>query len=453
MRLVLFYLVTFFASVWMAEEDLMEEAPKYLLSFQENESEEKQETEIDSWLHFPGDIEIRTPAGDLLMDDISYFDYNDEEQLLEQEIISAPAFGTAKGARSVAKASVPVSATGETPKKIIEPVNFLDFYDDFEEFDDSIWAHPMDEHFCPHPKIEQCVFITGKNNHWHRVPAKAHEIDSVHELHVSMKDDCNGPHCCEVLSVGGLLLQSQVESCTQYSTGGLTSKRSYLYGNFYFKMEAARSDTVAKESRDVWSCFSLLGYDSYGSNIHPDKEISLCIPSKERHRIILLWRFNDTLHHQIVNVNFDPGYVMMNFRITWHPSRIAWSANGKLLALITKQPHWDIPNTPMYIKTYLLPQGRDPKIEKEPVGVKTFTMYLDSIGYRALKEPHEELLTKEEIAGSLVVTLVLGISSCCLLGLGFYFWWSCAKEDVKVSDAYQMLLQHAQDSKVHEENA
>jgi len=420
---------------------MVEEPPTYLLSFQENESDE---IEFDSWLQFPGDIDIRTPAGDLLMDDISYFDYNDYEQLIEEEIISGPAFGTVKGAKKVAKASIPISATGELPKMIIEPTSLLDFHDDFEEWDDSIWAYPMDEHFCPHPKLEQCSFITEKNNFWHRVPAKAHEIESIHELHISMKHDCNGPHCCDVLN----------ELCTPYSSGGLTSTRQYLYGNFYFKMEAARSDIVENKSHDIWSCFSLLGYNSYGSNIHPDKEISICIPSKERNRIILLWRSNDKLHHQIVSVNFDPGYVMMQYRILWHPSRIAWSANGKILAFISKQPDWDIPDTPMYIKTYLLPQGRDPKIDKYPGSIKQFTMYLDAIGYRALKEPHEELLTNEDIAtDSFVVTMVLGISLCCLLGLGFYFWWSRAEEDVKVSDAYQMLLQNALDPKVQEENA
>lgn len=53
----------------------------------------------------------------------------------------------------------------------------------------------------------------------------------------------------------------------------------------------------------------------------------------------------------------------------------------EILAFISKQPDWDIPDTPMYIKTYLLPQGRDPKIDKYPGSIKQFTMYLDAIGY------------------------------------------------------------------------
>jgi len=97
-----------------------------------------------------------------------------------------------------------------------------DFVDDFSSFDESLWSQES-RLYCN----GECALMQEKNLHYKRVSLNLNleeENKEHHELEIKMQNDChNKNECC-----------NNQNECAIYTSGEISSIRSYHYGSFRF---------------------------------------------------------------------------------------------------------------------------------------------------------------------------------------------------------------------------
>jgi len=310
-----------------------------------------------------------------------------------------------------------------------------EFVDDTFLLNSPLWTQYDYHLFCPRKHHAQCVYLSSEAKSNIHLPAQE-EVRAIDELQILMKNDCKGKKCC-----------TDDGECTKYTGGHLTSTHTYSYGSFYFVAESAKNmEGIMQEGvHDAWTCFSLLRHADAREQIGAQMELSICIASNFRNRISLIWRYGEVIKHKVVRVNFDPSHEAKWYRIDWHPNRVSFHADNHILHVVKPDANFRIPDAPLRIKTYLLPQKRDESISDMVNPPVAFNMYLFRIAYRKLVHiAHDELFLQGENKHSTELMVGLIILIGCLLGLICFVWqfhcWEIQSTKVNM-DGYQMLLE------------
>jgi len=310
-----------------------------------------------------------------------------------------------------------------------------EFVDNIFKLNSPLWTQYDYHLFCPRKNHAQCVYLSSEANRKVHLPMEE-EVRATNELQIPMKNDCEGEKCC----ADG--------ECTKYTGGHLTSAHTYSYGSFYFVAESAKNlgGIMQEGVHDAWTCFSLLRHADGREHIGAQMELSMCIASNFRNRISLIWRYGEVINHKVIRVNFDPTYEAKWYRIDWHPNRVTFHADNQVLHIVKPDANFQIPDAPLRIKTYILPQKRDETISDAVNPAVAFNMYVFRIAYTKLVHvAHDELFLQGETKHSAELMVGLIILIGCLLGLICFVWqfhfWEITSTKVNM-DGYQVLLEN-----------
>jgi len=98
------------------------------------------------------------------------------------------------------------------------------FEDDFHDFDSDRWRMDNDHRHCGNGI--GCMFASNDNLHYMSNPPVQGKPQKTNELMITMRNDCDEKHCCE-----------NDHTCTDYTSGQLTSTGVYGHGTFYFDLQ------------------------------------------------------------------------------------------------------------------------------------------------------------------------------------------------------------------------
>jgi len=98
------------------------------------------------------------------------------------------------------------------------------FEDDFHDFNPDRWRIDNDHRHCGNGI--GCMFASNDNMHYLSNPPVDGTPQQTNELMITMRNDCDEKHCCE-----------NDHTCTDYTSGQLTSTGVYGHGTFYFDLQ------------------------------------------------------------------------------------------------------------------------------------------------------------------------------------------------------------------------
>jgi len=227
----------------------------------------------------------------------------------------------------------------------MERATGVDFTDTFDSIDDSRWERDEDHLHClgvpSGPIIGQCSSRRLKNVKINR-RVQENGKQSYSELSITMRNDCEGHECC----IDG--------KCTPYTTGMLTSTRTYAYGSFrFFTRISDLSDTKKSGAHNGLVCVSL--ENSGPTSLHGLQSISFCVIANEPNKGKIMWKFSSEIKLRKLSLPLDVSKTAAFLRIDWAPTFIRWYVNGKEVASVTSLDD-RIPDTPLNIKMFVVPK-------------------------------------------------------------------------------------------------
>jgi len=225
----------------------------------------------------------------------------------------------------------------------------VDFTDRFDRFDDSQWIRDEDHLHClgipSGPTIGQCSSRREVNVEInHHVQENGKQTHS--EMSITMRNDCIGHECC----IDG--------KCTPYTTGTVTSRRTYAYGSFRFFVRISDLSHSRKSgAHNGLACVSL--ENSGPTSVHGMQSISFCVIANDPSKARIMWKISDEIKLRKISLPMDVSKTAAFLRIDWAPKFIRWYVNGKEVASVTSVDN-EIPDKPLNIKMFVIPKMDKP---------------------------------------------------------------------------------------------
>ena len=215
--------------------------------------------------------------------------------------------------------------------------------------DESPWVLPPEAWLPPLP-VERSLLSSGPRMVHGSMTSASPEIRSIAEtfpgnLAVFAHDSVTYNHCGATVSI-----DKKAAGQRPYQSGALASKRLFTYGRFSAEIRAARGAGLIT-----------------GFFLHrhaPRQEIDVELPGNDPLRMLINVYFNPGDDGTALNFGYrgSPFYIDLGFdstadfhlyEIDWHPGRIAWSVDGKI---VHERVGWDptpVPHLPMRLHANL----------------------------------------------------------------------------------------------------
>jgi len=302
--------------------------------------------------------------------------------------------------------------------------NGVDFEDYFKRHESLKWVQDHGLRHCG--GSGGCVYASDENLKYLSHQPIGNLPVASNEMQITMRSDCRGDHCC----------RNDIDfyQCTSYTSGHITSKQLYGYGSFYLM---ARMAKLSLGDRGAQSCFALRRVvEAFHHEIHMG--MSMCFPSNDPYKVILICRYGEQIHKQMVHLPFDSSQRIGLYRIDWHPDGVVWNVNRKPVGEIRTEMFM-IPDNPLHIKLFVIPE-----VPLEKLGIASnqsiqCDMHVFMAAYQKIDVPNAqtELFTTETLSPFHDIPFIIfNIFAISLFILVVMVWW---KNYFEVPQGYSHL--------------
>jgi len=105
----------------------------------------------------------------------------------------------------------------------------------------------------------------------------------------------------------------------------------YQYGDYQINMKTGFSQTTNTSAHNMVTCFSPTTTPEHNDTDPLHNEIALCIDGNQPTVVQLIYFYNQTAWTTYVNVSVDLSQSFHTYLVSWRPSYIEWSFDGKLI--------------------------------------------------------------------------------------------------------------------------
>jgi len=210
-----------------------------------------------------------------------------------------------------------------------------EFIDQFSSYDSSLWIQEDGRITC----IEQhCSYMSKKNLQYSSI---SNNVPKGTFLEMTMKNDCNGKHCC-----------IPKRGCTKYIGSQISSKILYHYGSFRFLAKIHLLGKMSEKIKTGRLCFSLEGKGYAEKSLL----IAICIAVRGKFWAQLYFDYEGQLWAKPVRLDFDASIDAAVYRIDFQKDYVTFWIKGVLVGAV-KSSERNIPNEAVFMNVNLLPEA------------------------------------------------------------------------------------------------
>jgi len=143
--------------------------------------------------------------------------------------------------------------------------------------------------------------------------------------------------CASCAKAGDRCYDAASAKCAPFSSQYLMSAdpktgvgRHYRFGRYDVSMRTGHRAN-GSAATGTFSCFTPGTTPAYNDTSSKHNEIAICFDGAQPDTVKFLYWYNQTIHKTVHDLGFDSSAALHRYGASWHPDRIDWSVDGKVV--------------------------------------------------------------------------------------------------------------------------